>query len=62
MKKPGLITAIICIGLLANMSQVLGQDKLKESSSKHGLGAGFATYRNFSNINLTGETALYYKF
>ena len=24
--------------------------------------AGFATYRNFSNINLTGETALYYKF
>jgi hypothetical protein len=40
MKKPGLITAIICIGLLANMSQVLGQDKLKESSSKHGLGAG----------------------
>lgn len=22
--------------------------------------AGFATYRNFSNINLTGETALYY--
>jgi len=40
MKKPGLITAIICIGLLANMSQVLGQDKVKESSSKHGLGAG----------------------
>jgi len=46
------------------MSQVLGQDKAKESSSKQGLGlgAGFATYRNFSNINLTGETALYYKF
>ena len=24
--------------------------------------AGFASYRNFSNINLTGETALFYKF
>lgn len=43
MKKPRLITAIIYIGLLANMPQVLGQDKVKEnkeSSSKHGLGAG----------------------